>query len=114
MRSVLFEVNGEPRVVQVRDDKATPDDDAGKTEKADPIDDGSVGSPLSGVVVSLKVSKGDAVEKGQPLAVMSVRAARRAPRADATDAPRCHARRAARAHRILTARTPVASLRGRR
>lgn len=44
-----------------------------KGEKADPIDDGSVGSPLSGVVVSLKVEKGDTVEKGQALAVMSVR-----------------------------------------
>jgi len=70
-RSVLFEVNGEPRVVAVQDDKATPQDDASNHEKADPIDDGSVGSPLSGVVVALKVAKGDAVEKGQPLAVMS-------------------------------------------
>lgn len=114
---MLLEINGEPRVVSVRNLKvsrrstnrtlllpralerlAIPSSNAdhnpslclflffriparapqlapksgAKGEKADPIDDGSVGSPLSGVVVALKVEKGDTVEKGQALAVMSV------------------------------------------
>ncbi|KAG8463392.1 hypothetical protein KFE25_004903 [Diacronema lutheri] len=68
--SVLLEINGEPRIVSVRDSKLAPKSGT-KGEKADPIDDGSVGSPLSGVVVALKVDKGDTVEKGQPIAVMS-------------------------------------------
>mmetsp|Transcript_10221 Transcript_10221/g.30178 ORF Transcript_10221/g.30178 Transcript_10221/m.30178 type:complete len:1260 (+) Transcript_10221:30-3809(+) len=70
IRSVLLEINGEPRVVAVRDDSVVLSaSEAG--EKADPIDPGSVGSSLSGVVVGIKVSKGDAVEKGQGIAVMS-------------------------------------------
>jgi pyruvate carboxylase len=73
VRSVLFEINGEPRVVSVRDEKVSPKAGGAIAERADPIDAGSVGSPLSGVVVALKVSKGDTVEKGTPLAVMSVR-----------------------------------------
>jgi len=71
MRQVLLEINGEPRVVQVRDEKVAPKLNSKGSEKADPIDAGSVGSPMSGVVVGLKVSKGDTVEKGQPLCVMS-------------------------------------------
>ena len=64
-RTAFFELNGQPREVQVVDRslasavKAAP--------KADPADPLQVGSPLPGLVVGVAVNVGDPVRKGQKL-----------------------------------------------
>ncbi|CAN0288810.1 unnamed protein product, partial [Discosporangium mesarthrocarpum] len=66
---VTFELNGQQRVVKVQDRSI-----AGETKfrtKADPTNLGSVGAPMPGVVVGVKVNIGDTVKQGQPLLVLS-------------------------------------------
>ncbi|WFD18953.1 pyruvate carboxylase [Malassezia caprae] len=67
-REVFFEVNSEPRSIFVVDRSA--DVKVEKHEKAS-SEPGSVGSPLAGVVVEVKVQQGATVKKGEPLFVMS-------------------------------------------
>lgn len=62
-REVFFESNGVPRVVEVVDTTAA--DAAGSTtsakaarEKASPTDDGSVGAPMAGEVIEVKIKPG--------------------------------------------------------
>jgi pyruvate carboxylase len=68
-RTVYFHLNGQPRQVRVRDDAAVAT--VAVREKADPTDPGSVGAPMPGTVVDLRVAIGDTVEAGDPLCVLS-------------------------------------------
>lgn len=68
-RSVTFELNGQPRVVRVRDRSVAGDITA--RPKADASVVGSVGAPMPGVVVGVKVKAGEKVKQGQPLLVLS-------------------------------------------
>lgn len=69
MREVFFEMNGEGRTVTVEDQHAAIDNV--KRPKADPTDSSQVGSPMSGVVVEIRVHDGTEVKKGDPIAVLS-------------------------------------------
>ena len=68
-RRVFFELNGQPRAVTVADRSAK------KTvkvrERAAPGEPGSVGAPMPGSVVDVKVAAGGSVAKGQPVCVLS-------------------------------------------
>jgi pyruvate carboxylase len=64
-RTVFFELNGQPREVEVADRSlASAVIEAPKADPADPL---QIGSPLPGLVVGVGVSVGDAVRKGQKL-----------------------------------------------
>ncbi|KAJ1680438.1 pyruvate carboxylase [Spiromyces aspiralis] len=68
-REVYFELNGEPRVVNVVDNSIQPEI---KTRvKASPNDKSQVAAPMSGSVVEVKVSPGEDVKSGQPVVVLS-------------------------------------------
>ncbi|CEQ38936.1 SPOSA6832_00411, partial [Sporobolomyces salmonicolor] len=67
-REVLFELNGEARLVQIEDKNAAID--TVKREKATK-EPGSVGSPMAGVVVEVRVQEGHEVKAGDPLLVLS-------------------------------------------
>ena len=64
-RTVFFELNGQPRDVSVVDRslEAT----ASRVTKADPADPKQVGAAMPGMVVTVAVSAGDKVVKGQKL-----------------------------------------------
>jgi len=68
-REVWFELNGRPRSIRVRDEKA------GKSavvrERADPADPGSIGAPMPGVVLEVRTTAGATVAVGAPLVVLS-------------------------------------------
>jgi pyruvate carboxylase len=66
-RIVVFEVNGESWYMPVTD--TTSKDKRVVREKA--VDPGQVGSPMSGVVVGLKVKAGDTVTEGETVATLS-------------------------------------------
>ncbi|OQR81085.1 precursor of carboxylase pyruvate carboxylase [Achlya hypogyna] len=68
-RDVIFELNGRQRVIKVNDDNAA----VGKVErlKAAVGVPGSVGAPMPGVIVEVKVQKGQTVKAGAPLCVLS-------------------------------------------
>jgi len=68
-REVFYEMNGEVRQVTVEDKKAAVENTS--RPKADPGDSSQVGSPMSGVVVELRVKDGSDVKKGDPIAVLS-------------------------------------------
>lgn len=68
-REVFFELNGQLRSVFIRDEKAAKHIHV--HPKADKALKGSVGAPMPGSVVDLRVKVGDKVEKGQPLVVLS-------------------------------------------
>ncbi|XXQ36528.1 Pyruvate carboxylase [Plasmodiophora brassicae] len=68
-REVFWEVNGNARSVHVDDRTAAVDSKA--RPASDPNDPGSVGAPMSGVVVDVRVTVGTAVKVGDPLAVLS-------------------------------------------
>ena len=67
-RTVFFELNGQPREVDIRDrsleSKAPP------RLKADPAHPGHVGAPIPGMVASLAVELNETVKKGDRLLVM--------------------------------------------
>jgi len=67
-RTVFFELNGQPREVEVRDKslKAV----ANARTKADPAKAGEVGAPIPGAVTLVHVKAGQRVEKGERLLVM--------------------------------------------
>ena len=68
-RDVIFELNGQQRVIKVKDKKANvhvtvrPKAEVGKA--------GSVGAPMPGLIIEIKAKVGQDVRKGQPLMVMS-------------------------------------------
>ena len=65
MRTVMTTINGQLRPVAVRDRSIAVDSKA--AEKADPNKPGQVPAPFSGVV-TLKISEGETVVAGQPVA----------------------------------------------
>ncbi len=65
MRTVFFELNGQPREVEVADRSLA--SSVREVPMADQGDPGQVGSPLPGLVVGVAVGPGDAVRKGQKL-----------------------------------------------
>jgi len=67
-RVVWFELNGETRAVQVQDTNAAVSVVTREKASSDP---GSVGSPMSGVVVEMRVKEGQEVKAGDPIAVLS-------------------------------------------
>jgi pyruvate carboxylase len=67
-RDVWFEVNGEVRAVPVEDNNSAVETVSREKATSDP---GSVGAPMSGVVVEVRVREGQPVKKGDPLCVMS-------------------------------------------
>ena len=67
-RDVWFEVNGEVRAVAVEDKNSAVE--TFTREKATPAP-GSVGAPMSGVVVEVRVKEGQEVKKGDVLCVQS-------------------------------------------
>lgn len=68
MRDVIFELNGRQRVVRVKDEQAG----VGVVVKPRAIHglQGSVGAPMPGVVLEVKVKVGQVVKEGTPLLVL--------------------------------------------
>lgn len=68
-REVFFELNGQLRSLFVKDKSATKDikfhPKAVKGQK------GSIGAPMPGTVIDIKVKVGDVLKKGDPLVVLS-------------------------------------------
>ena len=69
IRQVIMELNGERWFVAITDQFADLAEGA-RREKAT-SDDGSIGSPMPGVIVDVKVKIGDIVAEGEPLVVLS-------------------------------------------
>jgi pyruvate carboxylase len=68
MRTVFFELNGQPREVEIRDRSIK---EAGVSKrKADAAVEGEVGAPIPGSVTMLLVAAGQRVEKGARLLVL--------------------------------------------
>jgi pyruvate carboxylase len=67
-RTVFFEINGQPREVDVRD-KSLISSVAARV-KADPTNPGHVGAPLPGLVTAVAVSQGATVRRGDKLLVI--------------------------------------------
>lgn len=67
-RDVWFEVNGEVRAVSVEDKNSAVETVSREKATSDP---GSVGAPMSGVVVEVRVKEGSEIKKGDPVCVMS-------------------------------------------
>ncbi len=67
-RTVYFDLNGQPRQVRARDEAATDVPAARERASKEP---GSVGAPMPGSVVDVKVAEGQTVGKGEPLVVLS-------------------------------------------
>jgi pyruvate carboxylase len=64
-RTVFFELNGQPRSINVRDASLEPvEKHRVKADASDPLE---VGSPMPGLVVTVEVSVGDVVPAGQKL-----------------------------------------------
>jgi len=64
-RNIYFELNGEPRVVVIRDNSVESSEEA--HQKADPDDARQVGAPMPGKIFKLLVAVGDAVKAGETL-----------------------------------------------
>jgi pyruvate carboxylase len=67
-RTVFYELNGQPREVNVLDRSLEPQESA--RPKADPADPLQVAAPMPGLVVTVVVQPGDKVTRGQKLATM--------------------------------------------
>ncbi|RDB20875.1 Pyruvate carboxylase [Hypsizygus marmoreus] len=67
-RDVWFEVNGEVRAVAVEDKNSAVETVSREKATSDP---GSVGAPMSGVVVEVRVKDGQEIKKGDPVCVLS-------------------------------------------
>lgn len=68
-REVFFELNGQLRSVMIKDEEASKE--LHFHPKALKGVKGSVGSPMPGTVIDIKVKDGEKVEKGAPLLVIS-------------------------------------------
>ncbi|KAL5121854.1 pyruvate carboxylase [Pleosporales sp. CAS-2024a] len=69
LREVFYEMNGETRTVTVEDQHAAIENVS--RPKADPTDSSHIGSPMSGVLVEVRVHDGSEVKKGDPVAILS-------------------------------------------
>jgi pyruvate carboxylase len=69
LREVFYEMNGETRTVTVEDQHAAIENVS--RPKADPTDSSQVGSPMSGVLIEVRVHDGSDVKKGDPVAILS-------------------------------------------
>ena len=67
-RDVWFEVNGEVRAVSVEDKSSAVETITRERATADP---GSLGAPMSGVIVEVRVKEGQEIKKGDPVCVLS-------------------------------------------
>ncbi|KAK4685694.1 pyruvate carboxylase, partial [Tremellales sp. Uapishka_1] len=67
-RECFFELNGESRAVVIVDTGAAVENVTREKASAEP---GSVGSPMAGVVVEVRVKEGQEVKAGDPLCVLS-------------------------------------------
>lgn len=67
-RTVFFELNGQPREVNVIDRSLEPQESA--RPKADPADSMQIAAPMPGLVVTVGVQPGDKVTRGQKLVTM--------------------------------------------
>ena len=67
MRTVMLTLNGQPRMIEVRDTSIT--SSVPETEKADPTDRGHVAAPFAGAV-TVTVAEGDTVEAGGQVATI--------------------------------------------
>mmetsp|Transcript_5654 Transcript_5654/g.8687 ORF Transcript_5654/g.8687 Transcript_5654/m.8687 type:complete len:267 (+) Transcript_5654:1170-1970(+) len=67
-RSLTFSVNSMPRTLRVPDKKALESVVTNRKASADP---GSVGAPLQGELLAVRVKEGEVVKAGQALAVLS-------------------------------------------
>ncbi|KUG60997.1 pyruvate carboxylase [Kocuria rosea subsp. polaris] len=67
MRTVMLTLNGQPRMIEVRDASIT--SSVPETEKADPTDRGHVAAPFAGAV-TVTVAEGDTVEAGGQVATI--------------------------------------------
>jgi len=68
LRTVFFELNGQPRNITVLDRSI--ESDVHKSIKADPDDPDHVAAPMPGLIVSVSVEPGGAVSSGQKLLTM--------------------------------------------
>ncbi|MBX7167588.1 MAG: pyruvate carboxylase [Pirellulales bacterium] len=68
LRTIFFEVNGQPRSVTVQDRSL--EGEVRRREKAEPNDPKQIGAPMPGLVVVVAVSAGDSVAQGQKLVMM--------------------------------------------
>jgi len=68
-REVYFELNGQPRTILVADEAASAS--VVVRETADPNAPGSVGAPMPGGVIEVRVAPGDTVDAGDALVVLS-------------------------------------------
>jgi pyruvate carboxylase len=64
-RTVFFELNGQPRSINVRDLSLEPEEQ--RRPKADKEDTKQIGAPMPGLVVNVAVKLGDKVALGQKL-----------------------------------------------
>jgi pyruvate carboxylase len=67
-RTIFFELNGQPREVEIRDNKLRAA--VAARPKADPSEPGEVGSPIPGAISSIVVDVGQTVKKGDRLLVL--------------------------------------------
>ena len=78
-RDVWFEVNGEVRAVPVEDNNSAVETFTREKASSAP---GSVGAPMSGVVVEVRVKEGQEVKRGDVLCVQSAMKVRIIPPCD--------------------------------
>ncbi|MFL6415192.1 MAG: biotin/lipoyl-containing protein, partial [Bryobacteraceae bacterium] len=69
MRSVFFELNGQPREIEIRD-KAFKEIAASARRKANQANSGEVAAPIPGAVTNIQVKADTPVKKGEALLVM--------------------------------------------
>ncbi len=68
MRTVFFELNGQPRQVEVKDKSIKAEVSARR--KVDSSKPGQVGAPIPGAITTIYVNEGDEVEKGGRLLIL--------------------------------------------